>query len=82
VLVARGHLGMLPRLVAHRPAAICKAFLRRSVGCYKYRVATDTNSWILQVPNAVTGETGAILPIYIRHGDARSDICRRSSYLI
>lgn len=60
---------------------ICNAFLRGYVAGYKYCVATDANSLILQLPNAVTCETGAIAPIYIAYGDARSDICRYFGYL-
>ena len=72
---------MLTRFVSRGTAAICNAFLRGYVAGYKYRVATDTNSLILHLPNAVTCETGAILPIYIAYGDTRSYICRCFGHL-
>jgi len=72
---------LLSRFVSPRTAAICNAFLRAYVAGYKYYVATDTNSLILHLPNAVTCETGAILPIYIAYGDAGSYICWYFGYL-
>jgi len=72
---------MLTRLASLGTAAICDSFLRRYIAGYKYGVATDTNSLILHLSNAVNCETGAILPIYIAYDDARSHICRYFGYL-
>jgi hypothetical protein len=72
---------MLPRLTARRSAAIGNAFLRGRVTDYKYRIATNTHCLILQLPNAVTGDSGAIVSIHIAYGDARSDIRGYSGYL-
>ena len=58
-------------LVLSREAAICNAFLRWYVAGYKYCVATDTDSFVLQWPNAVTCKTGTIIPVYIAYDDAR-----------
>jgi hypothetical protein len=74
-------LGLLPRLIARGTAAIGNALLQRCVAGYKYRVAADADSLILQLPDAVTGENGTILTIYIAYRDARRDICGYSGYL-
>ena len=58
-------------MVSSREAAICNAFLRWYVAGYKYCVATDTDSFVLQWSNAVTCKTGTIIPVYIAYDDAR-----------
>ena len=72
---------MLPRLTTRSTAAIRNAFLRGCVAGDKYGVATHAHSLVLQLPDAVTGETGAIVPINIAYDDASSDIDRYSRHL-
>lgn len=81
VLAAWSRLGILPRLTTRSTTAIGNAFLRWRVCYYKHSVATDTNSLILQLPNAITGETGSIVPINIAYDDASRDIDRYPRHL-